>query len=367
MANVILERITMDFGTAEALKDFSIEAVDGEFLVLLGPAGAGKTTTLKIIAGLLRPTRGRVYFNKVDVTDIPANQRNVAMTFEDYALYPTYSVYENLKNPLNVVSPPLSKEMMKNRIQEVAEMLQIEHLLLRQVDQLSGGQKQRVAMARSMVRQPEVFLFDEPLSHVDAKIKHSMRAELHSLGQKFSTTTIYVTHDYVEALALGHRIVVINQGEIQQIGTPHEIYDSPANEFVATVVGQPTMNLFTFKVLKNESNLTLQVIDNPNLKFTPDLKKYGQLNKYSEHALRAGIRPQDIRLQLNKESSDDVAGTVTLFEPWGRRSMIMATIGSTEMRILTNSEDKLEIGQKIWLDLSGATLHLFDASGIRIQ
>ena len=366
MANVLLERITMDFGTAEALRDFSIDAADGEFLVLLGPAGAGKTTTLKIISGLLKPTRGRVYFNGTDVTDIPANQRNVAMTFEDYALYPTYSVLENLKNPFNAANPRPSREMINSRIQEISQMLQIEHLLNRQVDQLSGGQKQRVALARSMVRRPEVFLFDEPLSHVDAKIKHSMRAELHSLGRMFSTTTIYVTHDYVEALALGHRVVVMNQGEIQQIGTPHEIYNKPENEFVAAIVGQPTMNLFTCVVNKTDINLSLQVLDNPDLVFIPDLENYGLLNNYLGQQLRIGIRPQDIKYDLEKAHAKQVSAAVRLFEAWGRRSMIMATVGTNEVRLLADSEEKLDLGQQIWLDLPDSNLHVFDRSGKRI-
>jgi multiple sugar transport system ATP-binding protein len=366
MAKVLLDHITMDFGTAEALEDFCLEAADGEFLVLLGPAGAGKTTTLKVIAGLLKPTRGRVYFNDNDVTDIPANQRNVAMTFEDYALYPTYSVYENLRNPFNVAGRRTSAQMVNKRIQEVAKMLQIERLLERRVDQLSGGQKQRVALARSMVRQPEVFLFDEPLSHVDAKIKHSMRAELHSLGRMFSTTTIYVTHDYVEALALGDRVVVMNEGKIQQIGTPHDIYNRPANEFVATVVGQPTMNLLTCRVGKIEVNLSLQSVENPDLKFTPGSNSYDLLSKYLGQQLRIGIRPQDIRYRLQKENAKDIEGTVLLFEPWGRRSMIMASVGINEIKLLANSEERLGIGRQIWLDLSDAALYLFDLSGIRI-
>ena len=367
MANIQLERIAMDFGAGNVLEDFSIEATDGEFLILLGPAGAGKTTTLKIVAGLLKPTRGRVYFDGNDVTDVPANQRNVAMTFEDYALYPTYSVYENLKNPFNAAVPRLSKESVDNRILDIAKMLKIEQLLDRQVDQLSGGQKQRVAMARSMVRQPEVFLFDEPLSHVDAKIKHSMRAELHRLGSVFATTTIYVTHDYVEALALGDRIVVIDHGKIQQIGSPHDIYNNPVNEFVATIVGQPTINLLPCKVTNKENAPLLEVVGNPDLAFIPGTANHELLNKYQSKELRIGIRPQNIRYRFEKKRTEDIEGSITLFEPWGRRTMIMAAIGASEICLLTNSEETLEIGQPIWLDPSDAALCVFDLAGERIS
>lgn len=366
MARVTLENITMQFDTVVALQDLSLETEDGEFFVILGPAGAGKTTTLKIIAGLLKPTRGRVYINGQDVTDVPANLRNIAMTFEDYALYPTFTVYQNLENPFGAMENRLPKEEVDQKIRQIATMLQIEHLLDRKVDQLSGGQKQRVSLARSMVRQPQVFLFDEPLSHVDAKIRHSMRAELHRLASVLATTTIYVTHDYVEALSLGDRIMVIDKGTIQQIGTPDEIYHHPANEFVAKVVGQPNINLFTFLVEIIEGKLTLRDPQNSQFAFSPKSQASEVLAKHVGKVIRVGIRPQDIRYSFTPTNHEYIASKVELFELWGRRGMVLAMIGEHPVRILTQSDELIRADQEVWLDISEAPLYLFDQTGAKL-
>lgn len=367
MAKVELKRITMDFGNVTALTDFSFETEDGEFLVILGPAGAGKTTTLKIIAGLYNPTRGRVLVDGKDITDVPANLRNMAMTFEDYALYPTFNVYQNLENPFGAMDPKPSKEDVDKKIHEVAKMLQIDHLLDRKVDQLSGGQKQRVSLARCMVRSPQVFLFDEPLSHVDAKIRHSMRTELHRLSSVLATTTIYVTHDYVEALSLADRIVVIDRGVIQQIGTPHEIYDTPANEFVARVVGQPNINILNCQVTRKDKNLVLQNQACPEMILTPKKEDAQFIEKSKHDLLHIGIRPQDIRYSLTPINHHAMQSKVELYELWGRRGMIMVNIGGENVRILTATDEAVHIGQPIWLDFNETHLYLFDPSGRRLE
>jgi multiple sugar transport system ATP-binding protein len=245
-------------------------------------------------------------------------------------------------------------------------MLQIDHLLDRKVDQLSGGQKQRVSLARCMVRSPKVFLFDEPLSHVDAKIRHSMRAELHRLASVLATTTIYVTHDYVEALSLADRIVVIDQGVIQQIGTPREIYENPANEFVAKVVGQPNINLITCQVVKDGEDLILLNPGHPEIKFRAAKKYEDVLLKNGDRNVRVGLRPQDIHYSLTAIDHQAIECKVELFELWGRRGMIMVTLGGDQIRILTGSDEIVNIGQPIWLDLNDARLYLFDQSGSQL-
>jgi ABC-type sugar transport system ATPase subunit len=366
MARVVLDRVWKDFGSVVALKDLSFETGEREFLVLLGPAGAGKTTTLKILAGLEKPTRGRVYIDGQDVTGIPANQRNVAMTFEGYALYPTFSVYENLKNPFGAMAPRPTHEAIDARIHEVARMLEIDQMLDRKVDQLSGGQKQRVSLARSMVRQPQVFLFDEPLSHVDAKIRHTMRAELHRVATALATTTVYVTHDYVEALSLGDRILVINQGVVQQIGTPDRIYHQPANIFVAKTVGQPGINLVDCQVQVVDGRILLVSSDRPRLCFSPAPDLADALADRIEEAVRVGIRPRDIRISFSAPNGDAVLGRTELYEVWGRRGVVLVIVGETMISVLSDSDERVEINRQVWLDFSHASLHIFDQTGMRI-
>lgn len=367
MARVTLQNVTMDFGNVVALKNFCLETNDGEFLVILGPAGAGKTTTLKVVAGLYKPTRGRVLIDGQDVTDIPANKRNVAMTFEDYALYPTFTVYENLKNPFGAMEQKPSEEEIVKEIQDVAKMLQVDHLLDRKVDQLSGGQKQRISLARCMVRSPQIFLFDEPLSHVDAKIRHSMRAELHRLASVLATTTIYVTHDYVEALSLADRIVVLDKGEIQQIGTPEEIYETPVNEFVARMVGQPNINLLSLEVSKKAEEIVLEDPNYPKFYFKPGEKDVAILGNHTGETIRVGIRPQNIRYSLTPINGSAFETKVNLFELWGRRGMVMTTVGKNQFRILTDTDEVIRIDQPIWLDFNAARLHLFNDAGTRLD
>ena len=369
MTRVALNNITMDYGGLAALKNFSLETEDGEFVVLLGPAGAGKTTTLKILSGLLKPTMGRVYFDGVDVTDIPANQRNVAMTFEDYALYPTFTVLENLLNPLKAAGASYSEKQARETIDRVTRMLKIEHLLDRRADQLSGGQKQRAALARSMVREPALFLFDEPLSHVDAKIKHSMRAELHRLASLFSTTTVYVTHDYVEALALADRIVVIDKGIVQQVGQPYDIYNRPQNEFVARTVGQPAINLIRLRVEKTPNGFVLTNPGQPAFSFRPDPEALlPPLDRHLGEETTVGLRPQDVKCSLRPDKGPEtIEGRVELAETWGHRMMILAVVGDVSLRILTKSILDVRADQPIWMNLTGAPIHLFDESGARIE
>ena len=366
MARVALKNVTVEYGTNVALNNISFETEDGEFLVILGPAGAGKTTTLKVAAGLIKPTRGRVWIDGQDVTDKSADLRNIAMTFEDYALYPTFSVKQNLENPFGAMQNQPPKQERDAKVLEVAKMLQIDHLLERRVDQLSGGQKQRVSLARSMVRQPQAFLFDEPLSHVDAKIRHAMRAELHRLASVMATTTIYVTHDYVEALSLADRIIVLDKGIIRQIGTPHEIYHQPQCEFVANVVGQPNINIYSFRVLQESGQLVVECLEAEHFRFIPNTQASAVLSKYVDKTVRIGIRPQDIRYSFTPINHYAFPTKVELYELWGRRGMVMVLVGEQEMRVLTDNEMRIESGKEIWLDVTASPLYLFDESGEKL-
>jgi multiple sugar transport system ATP-binding protein len=243
MAELVLQNLTKDYGKLRAANNISLKVEDGEFIVILGPSGAGKTTTLKLIAGVETPTSGMVYIGGKLMNAVEPHKRNVAMAFESYALYPHYTVRDNMAFPLKAPGRRFSQAEISQRVTDVAEMLNIQGLLDRLPKNLSNGQRQRVALGRAMVREPEVLLLDEPISHLDAKLRHRMRTEFKALESVIRFTTIYVTHDYLEALSLGDRLVVLQKGEIQQIGKPDEVFANPVNTFVAQILGHPQINL----------------------------------------------------------------------------------------------------------------------------
>jgi len=253
MASVTFEHVTKKFENVIAVKDLTLHIPDGEFLVLVGPSGCGKTTTLRLLAGLEEVTHGRIYIGDRDVTDIPPKDRNVAMVFQSYALYPHMNVYDNIAFGLRMRKVP--KLEIERRVLEAARMLEIEHILYRRPRELSGGQRQRVAVARAIVRDPAVFLFDEPLSNLDAKLRVQTRAELIKLHQRLGTTFVYVTHDQVEAMTMGTRIAVMKDGVLQQVDTPQNIYERPDNLFVAGFIGSPPMNFFEARLMPEGESL----------------------------------------------------------------------------------------------------------------
>ncbi len=265
MASIRLERVTKRFGPVEALVDLTLEAADGEFLVLLGPSGCGKSTALRVIAGLETPTSGRVWIGGHPVDGVDPKDRDLAFVFQNYALYPHKSVYENLAFPLRLRR--LGRDEVDRRVREAARLLGLEDLLDRRPRELSGGQRQRVALGRAVVRQPRAFLMDEPLSNLDARLREGMRAELRRLQRRLGVTTVYVTHDQVEALGMGDRVAVLRGGRLQQVGTPREVFERPANRFVAGFVGTPAMNFVRARVEVGAGRVRIrvpgQVVESP--------------------------------------------------------------------------------------------------------
>jgi len=365
MARVFLENVWKLFGKVEAVKDLTLECKDREFLALLGPSGCGKTTTLRMIAGLETPTKGKIYIDKDVVNDLPPQERNIAMAFETYGLYPHFTVYGNIAYPLKIRG--LNPGEIRKRVHEIARILEIDDILDRMPSRIAGGQRQRVGLARALVRQPAVTLMDEPVSHLDAKLRHEMRGEIRRLHERLGNTTIYVTHDQLEAVAIADRIAVMNEGEIQQIGTPEEIYFHPENEFVAGFVGSPPINFFDC-FLKRRDNILFVCYDNL-FEIPMPHDKSAQLSRISlpENKVRLGVRPQDIDISPNYADTHPIKGSVYIIEPLGEKLLLTVKIGEKRIKIETSSELSLELDQSVWLYFDVSRIHLFNPkSGKRI-
>lgn len=352
MARVYLEEISRQFNAVTAIEDITFEVPDGEFWVLVGPSGCGKSTILRTIAGLEGISAGNLYIGDRLVNHIPARQRDVAMVFQNYALYPHMTVAENLAFGLKMRGT--ASQTIQPQIAAVARSLQIDHLLDRKPRQLSGGQQQRVALGRAIVRQPQVFLLDEPLSNLDAQLRDETRAELKQLHQQFGITTIYVTHDQVEAMTLADQIVVLKQGKIQQIGTPQAIYAEPANQMVATFLGNPPMNLLpaTF----NEGCLQIQ---NQALPCSPTWQQ--QYGLTSGQAVTLGIRPE--HLHLTSAETQNLTVEVQLVEPLGREILVRSALAGTTSPILNFQvlpDVLIRSGDRLHLTFDFAHLLVFD-------
>jgi len=370
MPRVCLEQVSKVFpGGAVAVDELSLDVADGEFMILVGSSGCGKTTALRMVAGLEKPTSGAIRIGNRVVNDVSARERDIAMVFQNYALYPHMTVARNLAYPLRQRRMP--RREIARRVQEVAEMLSLEELLKRRPAQLSGGQRQRVAMGRALVREPEVFLLDEPLSNLDAKLRIQMRAELKRLHARLGITTIYVTHDQVEAMTLGDRLAVISDGKLQQLGDPQEVYDHPANVFVAGFIGSPPMNLLRGRAVDGRVAAGDFVIERPDL---PD----GELI--------VGIRPEALTPADGAGPSLDF--DVAVVEPLGNELIVhgsvTADIASSpeagEAALLTRGAARAEVvaclsprerpaeGSTIRLGVDPAEVHVFDAdTGMAIR
>ncbi len=361
MADVILKDVTKKFGNVVAVNKSNLRVQDGEFLVLLGPSGCGKTTTLRLIAGLEEPTDGEIYIGDKLVNDVPPKDRNIAMVFQNYALYPHMNVYQNVSFGLRLRKMP--KDEIDKRVNEVASMLGLENLLNRKPKELSGGQRQRVALARAIVRNPQVYLMDEPLSNLDAKLRVQTRGELIKLHKRLGVTTIYVTHDQVEAMTLGDRVVVMNKGIIQQIGKPKEVYDNPVNKFVAGFVGTPPMNFFDVKITK-EGNDYYATSEHFKIKL---LKEQGQKLEKVEYIgkdMIMGIRPKDFydEPEVTRNSNvrmEPVKITVDFIEMMGSETFIHFKLGDIVAVARVSAARDYSIGDSVELYIDTEYIHLF--------
>ncbi len=355
MVSIRLDSVSKYFGKVRAVENLNLEIRDGEFVALLGPSGCGKTTTLLMIAGIYKPTKGRIYFNEVDVTDWPPKDRNVGMVFQSYALYPHMTVYDNIAFPLKIKKRP--KHEIDAKVREIAKLLRIEELLNRYPRQLSGGQQQRVALARALVKEPDVLLLDEPLSNLDAVLRVYMRAELKKLQKELKITTVYVTHDQVEALSMADRIAVMNEGKLQQYTTPHELYNRPANIFVAQFIGSPPMNLINVSLVESEGEYYL-VSSAFKYKLRKDL---GELvrSRSTSSELVLGIRPEDVEI-LTHEEPNTIPAEVFVVEPLGRDLIVNVKIEDQTVKIIAPPELRLSTGQRVWLKPKEDKIHIFD-------
>jgi multiple sugar transport system ATP-binding protein len=345
MASVEVEGLTKTYGKRRGIQDVSFTVHDKEFLAVFGPAGAGKTTTLNLIAGTVTPNHGAIRIGGKSVDGQEPADRNVAMVFESYALYPQISVYENMAFPLKSPKFKVPESEVKERVMGVAKMMKIDHLVDRKIQALSNGQRQRTALGRALVRNPQVFLLDEPLSHLDAKLRHSMRAELKEMRQQLGTTTIYVTHDYLEAMSLGDRIVILNEGRIQQIGTPDEVYFFPANTDVAKLFGDPEINLIEASI-RNRDALTLQMLGE-NISVTIPDQVASTIRQSGREKVLVGFRPADVEIRAELNRKDNFHAVIYSFEPLGTKSILsLDAADGTRVRSLVDGRERFEIDRR---------------------
>jgi len=359
MARVLLKNIVKKYGNVEAVKNLNLEIKDREFLCLLGPSGCGKSSTLRMIAGLEEITSGELWIGDEYVNHLEPKDRDIAMVFENYALYPHKNVFENLAYPLRVRKLPQSE--VDKRVNKAAETLQINELLNRMPDQLSGGQKQRVSIGRAIVREPKAFLLDEPISHLDAKLRTHMRGELKHLQRVLNTTMIYVTHDQLEAISMADRIVIMNYGEIQQIGTPDEIFNHPQNIFIAGFVGDPPMNFIEGSINGKGGNAVFK-----NKGFQVPLTD-AHLSKIDNSSITAngnlaiiGIRPEDMTISREKMEDSHAEGKVYVTSPIGKDVVIEVEVQGVHLKTITSVDFNVDMGQEVWLRFNLDKIHIFD-------
>jgi multiple sugar transport system ATP-binding protein len=357
VAIVELSQVSKRYGDVVALRDFNLTTRDGEFVVLVGPSGCGKTTTMRMIAGLETVTEGEIRIGGKNVVGMIPRERDVAMVFQNYALFPHLNVFGNLSFGLRLRKFP--KDRVAERVRSAAKILNIEHLLERKPKELSGGERQRVALGRAIVREPKVFLMDEPLSNIDAKLRVEMRAEIIKLQRRLGVTTFYVTHDQVEALSMGDRIVVMSQGLVQQVGTPKELYNAPINRYVAGFIGSPSMNFLRAHI---NGDGTVSAGENVGLVLPQERAAAVARNGINEAWV--GIRPEHLVIERNPDSAtrNVIKGVVEVVEPQGATTILQINIGQ-EKRIIAqiNEQWGREAGEKLTLTVASELIHLFDS------
>jgi len=353
LANVKLENVTKRFGPITAINKLNFEVRSGEFFVLLGPTGAGKTTTLRCVAGLEKQDEGDIYIDNVNVNSFDPAHRDVAFVFQYYSLYPHLTVRENLEFPLKPKHRKLPEDEINRRVVEVAKILHIDHLLDRRSDKLSGGEMQRVSIGRAIVRKPKVFLMDEPLSNLDAKLREELRSELKHLQIDLGATFFFVTHDQVEAMTMADRIAVLNKGRILQMGAPFDIYNHPANMFVASFVGSPAMNFFKAEIVKNEV-----LVPEDNIKFSIFKEHLSKLGNFQGNVV-LGIRPEDISLSLERKEGF-ASGNIYNIENMGMEKIVSIKTKNYTFKVVTKADFEAPINEKVYFNFDMQKAHYFN-------
>ena len=348
-------------GEVTAVHNFNADIEDKEFIVLVGPSGCGKTTTLRMIAGLEEISNGEIYIDEKLVNDIPPKNRDIAMVFQNYALYPHMTAFENMAFGLRLRKFP--KNEIKKKVQDAAKILEIENLLNRKPKELSGGEKQRVALGRAIVRNPKVFLMDEPLSNLDAKLRVQMRTEIIKLHRKLQTTFIYVTHDQTEAMTMGSRIVIMKDGHIQQIDTPQNAYNNPSNLFVASFIGSPQINVLNGTIVKDNNRLYFKLPDNTLIKLPENKRNILEEQNYISKEVYMGIRPECLSLADDNVKADDISIVeveIEVKELMGAEIYTYFTICNEQMIARVNSSLDKNVGEMMKIQIKASDLHLFD-------
>jgi len=366
MAGIVIKNLKKQYSNGfVAIEGMNLEIPDKEFVVLVGPSGCAKSTTLKMIAGLEEISAGEMYIGDRLVNTVPPKDREIAMVFQSYALYPHMTIYDNIAFGLKLRKTP--KDEIDKLVHEASDLLGITELLDRKPKQLSGGQRQRVALGRAIVRKPEVFLFDEPLSNLDAKLRVKMRLELKRLHQRLKTTVVYVTHDQVEAMTMGSTIVVLKLGIIQQVGSPLELYGKPNNQFVAGFIGSPSMNFLECTIAEEDGGL---VIDTGAFKLPLPEDKAAVVKAHGGREFVFGIRPEDIRKRRQKQeefSEAHISAEITVIEPLGKENYVDLAVDDTEFLAIIGARYPVEAGQQIDLTFNMDRVHLFEKGGENIS
>lgn len=354
------ENVTKKFGKVVAVDSLNLNVRSGEILVLLGPSGCGKTTTLRLLAGLETPTNGNIYIGDTKVNDLSPKDRNVAMVFQSYALYPHMTVYDNISFPLKIRNE--SKKEIRKKVQDTVELLRISEFLDRKPRELSGGQRQRVALGCAIIREPDVFLMDEPLSNLDAKLRTHMRTELQRLHRKLKTTTIYVTHDQEEAMTIGKRIAVMNNGIPEQVGTPREIYRNPENLFVGGFIGNPPMNMLEGSLIeKNEKT----IIDMGDFTYEPSKSMREAIMEAETPEIVLGMRPEDLTI-TKRGQKNAIRAKIDIIELVGRELHVHLRTGEKSLVVITSPTQNLNVGKGVWLSLNEKQIYLFDKKSKKV-
>jgi multiple sugar transport system ATP-binding protein len=357
--SIEFRKVSKAFGSAVVVDDLSLVVDDGEFVVLLGPSGCGKSTTLRMLAGLEEITSGDIFIGDERVNEIPTQRRDLAMVFQNYALYPHMTVAENIAYPLRIRK--LSHAEISDRVARVGALLEIGGLLERKPRDLSGGERQRVALARAIVREPRAYLMDEPLSNLDARLRVQMRGELKRLQHELGTTTIYVTHDQAEAMTLAHRVAVMHQGRLQQFDTPLTIYDAPANRFVAEFVGNPGMNFITGRI-----DAAAQSFTSDKLCLALDPTQLEKLKAITpDQRVTLGIRPEHVHVATS-ESTGWLPASVYVTELMGSETFVFLNLGNNRIIARAASEFRAEVETTVWIKLDMNRAHFFDEGGKRL-